>query len=75
MPTILLLILSPHLEEFYVLGSAALWVATITALVSAVDYSRKANAALGAKPAPPPATVVPAAEPASGQRSGLRVNG
>jgi CDP-diacylglycerol--glycerol-3-phosphate 3-phosphatidyltransferase len=72
---ILLLILSPHLEEFYILGSAALWVATITALVSAVDYSRKANAALGARPAPaPPPAPVPAPDAASRQRSGLRVN-
>jgi CDP-diacylglycerol--glycerol-3-phosphate 3-phosphatidyltransferase len=70
---ILLLIMSPHLEEFYVLGVAALWVATITALVSAVDYSRKANAALGAKPIPPPA--VEPAEANAPRRSGLRVNG
>src|SRR4029079_13466816 len=47
---ILLLILSPHLSEFYVLGQAALWVATFAALISAVDYSRRANAALGTKP-------------------------
>lgn len=71
---ILLLILSPHLEQFYILGTAALWVATITALVSAVDYSRKANAALGAKPAlPPDATAQP--ETAATARSGVRVNG
>ena len=50
---ILLLILSPHVAEFYLLGQAALWVATITALISAVDYSRRANAALGARPVPP----------------------
>jgi CDP-diacylglycerol--glycerol-3-phosphate 3-phosphatidyltransferase len=47
---ILLLILSPHVEEFYLLGQIAMWVATIAALVSAIDYSRRANAALGAKP-------------------------
>ncbi len=54
---ILLLILSPHVEEFYLLGQIAMWVATIAALVSAIDYSRRANAALGAKPvaASPPA--------------------
>jgi CDP-diacylglycerol--glycerol-3-phosphate 3-phosphatidyltransferase len=50
---ILLLILSPHVAEFYLLGQAALWVAAITALISAVDYSRRANAALGARPVPP----------------------
>ena len=85
---ILLLILSPHLEEFYFLGQVALWVATIAALVSAVDYSRKANAALAAKPVPmpaavpvpvalaPPAVVVAATEPATTpQRGRLRVNG
>lgn len=72
---ILLLILSPHLAEFYVLGSAALWVATITALVSAVDYSRKANAALAGRPLPPavpPAT--PTADAADRARAGIRVN-
>jgi CDP-diacylglycerol--glycerol-3-phosphate 3-phosphatidyltransferase len=48
---ILLLILSPYIEEFYLLGQIAMWIVTITALVSAIDYSRRANAALGAKPA------------------------
>jgi CDP-diacylglycerol--glycerol-3-phosphate 3-phosphatidyltransferase len=49
---ILLLILGPkHMQEFFVLGQAALWVATIAALVSAVDYSRRANAALGSRAA------------------------
>jgi CDP-diacylglycerol---glycerol-3-phosphate 3-phosphatidyltransferase len=50
---ILLLILggARHMREFYVLGQIALWVATIAALVSAVDYSRRANIALG-KPIP-----------------------
>ncbi len=48
---ILLLILGPrHMAEFFVLGQIALWVATVAALVSAVDYSRKANAALAGKP-------------------------
>jgi CDP-diacylglycerol--glycerol-3-phosphate 3-phosphatidyltransferase len=46
---ILLLILAPYIDEFYLFGQIAMWVATITALVSAIDYSRRANAALGAK--------------------------
>lgn len=41
---IVLLILGPHVPPFALLGKAALWVATITALVSAVDYSRRFNA-------------------------------
>jgi CDP-diacylglycerol--glycerol-3-phosphate 3-phosphatidyltransferase len=47
---ILLLILAPYIDEFYLFGQIAMWVATITALISAIDYSRRANAALGAKP-------------------------
>ena len=44
---ILLLILGPrHMEEFFVLGQAALWIATIAAIVSAVDYWRRFNAIL-----------------------------
>jgi CDP-diacylglycerol--glycerol-3-phosphate 3-phosphatidyltransferase len=59
---ILLLILGPrHMAGFFVLGQIALWVATIAALVSAVDYSRKANAALAGKP-PEEMAAVPAAE-------------
>jgi CDP-diacylglycerol--glycerol-3-phosphate 3-phosphatidyltransferase len=50
---ILLLILGPrHMAEFFVLGQIALWVATVAALVSAVDYSRKANAFFAGRPAP-----------------------
>ena len=50
---ILLLILGPgHIDVFFVLGQAALWVATLAALVSAVDYTRRFNAALGARHAP-----------------------
>ena len=50
---ILLLILGPgHIDVFFVLGQAALWVATATALVSAVDYARRFNAALGVRPVP-----------------------
>ena len=49
---ILLLILSPHVPPFLPVGKVALWVATVTALVSAVDYSRRFNALL-ARPALP----------------------
>lgn len=49
---ILLLILGPrHMEEFLVLGQAALWIATIAAVVSAVDYWRRFNAMLVGRPA------------------------
>ena len=65
---ILLLILGPrHMEEFFVLGQVALWVATIAALVSAADYWRRFNGSLGTRPAPlvePPA-VPPAKTPAA----------
>ena len=44
---ILILILGKgHTQGFFVLGQIALWVATIAALVSAVDYSRRINALL-----------------------------
>ena len=48
---ILLLILggAKHVPEFHTLGQIALWVATIAAIVSAIDYSRRVNAAFGAK--------------------------
>ena len=56
---ILLLILGPrHVPIFYVLGHVALWVATITAIVSAVDYSRRFNAVLSGR-APAPLAEVP----------------
>jgi CDP-diacylglycerol--glycerol-3-phosphate 3-phosphatidyltransferase len=38
---ILLLILSDHVQEFAALGKIALWVAMITAVVSAFDYYRR----------------------------------
>lgn len=51
---ILVLILGQgHMQGFFVVGQVALWVATITALVSAVDYYRRFP--------PPPAG--PAAQP------------
>jgi len=38
-----------HLQQFYVIGWIALWVAVITAVLSAVDYYRKFNGVLSAK--------------------------
>jgi CDP-diacylglycerol---glycerol-3-phosphate 3-phosphatidyltransferase len=53
---ILLLILGPrHMEGFFVLGQIALWVATIAALVSAVDYWRRFSGGMTSKPEPEPA--------------------
>ncbi len=41
---ILLLILGQHhLQQFFVLGTVALWVAVITAVVSGIDYYRRFN--------------------------------
>ncbi len=61
---ILILILGKgHLQGFFVLGQIALWVATIAAIVSAVDYSRRINAIL-ARPIPAVGPVaVPSAPP------------
>jgi phosphatidylglycerophosphate synthase len=52
---ILLLILAPHTPGLFVMGRAALWVATIAALVSAADYWRRYSAGLAVRPAPPAA--------------------
>jgi CDP-diacylglycerol--glycerol-3-phosphate 3-phosphatidyltransferase len=50
---ILILILGKgHLREFFVLGQIALWVATVSAIVSAVDYTRRINEIVGTPPAP-----------------------
>lgn len=44
---ILVLILGQgHLRQFYIVGQIALWVATITALVSAIDYYRRFSSAM-----------------------------
>jgi CDP-diacylglycerol--glycerol-3-phosphate 3-phosphatidyltransferase len=52
---ILLLILAPHMNELFVAGYVALWVATIAALVSAADYWRRFNAGLSStQPSPAP---------------------
>lgn len=70
---ILLLILGPrHMQGFFVLGRIALWVATIAALVSAVDYWRRFNGMLaGRPPGESPQSAAPlaprSAEPAPAQ--------
>ena len=48
---ILVLILGQgHMREFYVLGQIALWVATIAALVSGIDYYRRFPPARASSP-------------------------
>jgi phosphatidylglycerophosphate synthase len=32
-----------HLQQFFVIGTVALWVAVLTAVVSGLDYYRKFN--------------------------------
>ena len=50
---ILILILGRgHMQGFFVLGQIALWIATVAALVSAIDYLRKYNAMAAGKPLP-----------------------
>ena len=62
---ILILILGKgHMRGFFVLGQIALWIATIAAIVSAVDYSRRFNAILSVRPAAT-ATPVPVKSPES----------
>jgi len=63
---ILILILGRgHMRGFFIVGQVALWVATIAAIVSAIDYSRRINVILSAKPgstepaAPPGPVAVP----------------
>ncbi len=74
---ILVLILGPRelRPGFYVFGHVALWVATIAALVSAIDYSRRFNAVLSGRTHPheagPIQTDTPA--PAQGLSSATRV--
>ena len=49
---ILILILGQHhLRGFFVLGQVALWIAVISALISAADYSRRINVIMGGKEA------------------------
>lgn len=50
---ILILILGQgHLRGFYPLGQVALWIATISAIISAVDYSRRINVIMAGRPGP-----------------------
>jgi CDP-diacylglycerol--glycerol-3-phosphate 3-phosphatidyltransferase len=50
---ILLLILGrEHLHQFFVLGIIALWVAVLTAVVSAVDYYRRFSHVISGREAP-----------------------
>jgi len=50
---ILILILDQgHLPALNYMGQLALWIATLSALVSAVDYSRRINVIMTARPAP-----------------------
>ncbi len=68
---ILLLILGPgHMWGFFVLGQVALWVATIAALVSAVDYWRRFNGSMGLEPEPTPEPVAGPAGPGAGGAGG-----
>jgi CDP-diacylglycerol--glycerol-3-phosphate 3-phosphatidyltransferase len=61
---ILILILGQgHMRDFYVLGQIALWIATVTAIVSAIDYSRRINTIMAGRPAEPVAPIE-AARPA-----------
>jgi len=56
---ILILILGQgHLAGLFWLGTVALWIATLSALVSAADYFRRINLIMGA-----PAEPIPAAQP------------
>ena len=61
---ILILILGRgHMQNFFVLGQVALWIATIAALISAVDYARRLNTMLNAKPAAVDGAGVPGVTP------------
>jgi CDP-diacylglycerol--glycerol-3-phosphate 3-phosphatidyltransferase len=61
---ILLLILGrDHLQQFFVLGRVALWIAVVTAVASGMDYYRRFNHVLtGSRK--PEVMVVPAVQPA-----------
>jgi CDP-diacylglycerol--glycerol-3-phosphate 3-phosphatidyltransferase len=71
-----LLLLGPRqVPELPVLGYAALWVATIMALVSAVDYSRRFNALSGSRtPSPAPRSSVRPPANAEDVRPGSRIS-
>jgi CDP-diacylglycerol---glycerol-3-phosphate 3-phosphatidyltransferase len=61
---ILILILGRgHMRDFFILGQIALWVATIAALLSAVDYSRQINAILAVRQVPEDPVAAQSPEP------------
>jgi CDP-diacylglycerol--glycerol-3-phosphate 3-phosphatidyltransferase len=63
---ILILILGKgHMQGFFVVGQIALWIATIAAIVSGVDYSRKYSAIMAGKPLAAAAIVEPTPADAS----------
>jgi len=72
---ILILILGQgNLRGFFVVGQVALWVATVAALVSAIDYARRINAILVAKPASPVGLEPAALRPADADRARDRIS-
>ena len=72
---ILILILGQgHMQGFFVLGQIFLWIATISALVSAVDYARRINAIVAAKPAPVVELVTPGLRAAEPERPRNRIS-
>jgi CDP-diacylglycerol---glycerol-3-phosphate 3-phosphatidyltransferase len=72
---ILILILGQgHLRGFFVLGQIFLWIATVSALVSAVDYARRINAIVAAKPAPVVELVTPGLRAAEPERKRDRIS-
>lgn len=71
---ILVLILGRgQMQQFFIVGKIALWVATVAALVSAVDYSRRFNAML-AKPAAVTGPVLAASREPDRERGRDRVS-
>jgi CDP-diacylglycerol--glycerol-3-phosphate 3-phosphatidyltransferase len=54
-----------HLQGFVVIGQAALWVAVVTALVSAADYFRRFNLFTGSRPSRLPIGLDPNARQAT----------
>ena len=51
---ILILILGKgHMQGFFIVGQVALWIATIAAIVSAIDYWRKFSVIMGLPPPEP----------------------
>jgi len=73
---ILVLILSlGQPREVFIVGSIALWVATITAIISAVDYSRRFNAMLGRPVSPAGPVLATSREPEPTTREPERERG